>query len=68
MFQLHHKMTGKLNACACGLQPKLIETLGKSLFHLECNPCGVRTRKLPSRSDAVMAWEEQSTERFVVRK
>ena len=49
---------GDLLAChVCGKQPRHWHELGGNLHFLECSPCGSRTPKLPTFTQAIQAWE-----------
>lgn len=64
-MQVVHRISGTLTGCpSCGAQPKHVEQKGKEAHWLECCPCGTRTARCTSLTEAVEAWERQDTRAF----
>ena len=58
MMQYMIPLDGPLTLChSCGKQPRHWHEPGPDLHFLECSPCGSRTPKLPTFTQAIQAWE-----------
>lgn len=59
---------GELDTCVrCNKQPRMYESMGNKAktiagisgvwCHIECSPCNLKTVRMPTRQEAVFAWE-----------
>lgn len=68
MIQTLRPIPGPLTGCPqCDRQPKHCHVRGRDLHSLECPPCGLRTARLSSFSDALTAWEDIPRARTALR-